>query len=1076
MIPEEGHKFGPYEILGRLGGGAMGVVFRAWDERLHREVALKLLQDEYQMPGMRARFLQEARAASALNHPNICTIFDIGEQEGEPYLVMELLEGQTLKERIAQGALSAEEIALYTREIADALALAHGKGIVHRDIKPANIFLVRKGERSYQAKVLDFGLAKIDLGMQGGRLSRTLDLTVAGATVGTLSYMSPEQARGKPLDSRSDLFSLGVMMYEMATRRVPFQGSTSALVFVQLLGHAPEPVQMWNESIPRSLERVILKLMMKDREQRFQNAGEVVAALERLNLKPMLGWGRKGGEAPVPLVKVMEPVGRAGNGGQRVQRGASSSAAQSTAVEPPMARATVNPALMAAAILEAKAAAESELLLSEREEGGDDSRSSDPLSEEIEIGTERPEDQRAGEDAGEEIASPGTEVIEEYLHREHDEDLERYQGVIRGSGGTWRSPVLKAGLAGVALFAMLGLGHVVRIGRLRPRLLGHGETLLLTDVKDRTSFGGQGEVSGALTEGLELALQGTGAVTVRGGEAFRAGLRQIAQDLNPGNTEAPARAVAQRVGAKAYLYGELTRSGDAYLLSIEVLDTSSNDRLATLDARASDKAELPAILERLALELRMRFGESVRAKGVSGRQSTDNLKALSSYAEGEAARDRGDLQAALEAYRSAVGADSHFVQPHLRMAWIFSGQRAEIAAAQEAQAGNDAASDAAPELKVMAAATRSLLATGNLVQAEKEVEELTHMAGLSSDALVYSARLELAEGHAVEALESARQAYQADPFRAAAYQEAEDAMLELNHYGAALELATEARRMGLSGATQDELLVAYLQGDAAALRRELADAGSPTGRGGELPFRNLYNYAMYLDDTGHTAAGALAWRTAGMAAAQLAGMESVEAAMLAQGALDRAIVGDCEEGMELAGAARPLPKGPKASFHLGVADALCGQLDAAEEIRSELLQRYSENTRVQERYLRSIGAAIALRKRDPQTALQELAQGREDSRDASSGLRSYLDGLAEMEAGEPAIAIPEFQAILDHQGAGLLHGEALARTAAEQMAHASAPTARIGRRKGALTCCTERRKMIRDAGNLRGPATADKQS
>ncbi len=147
MIPEIGQRFGPYEILGKLGGGGMGLVFRAWDERLQREVAVKLLHDDYTMPGMRERFLQEARAASALNHPNICTVFDIGEQDRNPYLVMELLEGETLKERIARGALSADEIVRYGMEIADALAAAHAKGIVHRDIKPANIFLVVDAER-----------------------------------------------------------------------------------------------------------------------------------------------------------------------------------------------------------------------------------------------------------------------------------------------------------------------------------------------------------------------------------------------------------------------------------------------------------------------------------------------------------------------------------------------------------------------------------------------------------------------------------------------------------------------------------------------------------------------------------------------------------------------------------------------------------------------------------------------------------------------------------------------------------------------------------------------------------------
>ena len=311
MIPEAGQRFGPYEILGRLGSGGMGLVFRAWDDRLHRVVAVKLLHDDYKMPGMRERFLQEARAASALNHPNICTIFDIGEQNGDPYLVMEMLEGETLKDRIARGALPAEDIVRYGQEIADALGAAHAKGIVHRDIKPANIFLVQLPSGKSQAKVLDFGLAKIGLSSGGGWGSRTLDLSMTGATVGTLAYMSPEQGRGESLDPRSDLFSLGIVMYEMATRQVPFKGTTSAQVFVQLFNYAPEPVRNWNDSIPRDLEKVIVKLLAKDRRERFQSAGEVQETLARIAIKRNKGgWLGKSSAPTVPLVRAADPVAR----------------------------------------------------------------------------------------------------------------------------------------------------------------------------------------------------------------------------------------------------------------------------------------------------------------------------------------------------------------------------------------------------------------------------------------------------------------------------------------------------------------------------------------------------------------------------------------------------------------------------------------------------------------------------------------------------------------------------------------------------------------------------------------------
>jgi serine/threonine protein kinase len=247
MIPEVGQKLGPYEVLGWLAGGGMAGIFRAWDGRLHREVAIKLVHDGAAMAEMRERFLREARVVSGLNHPNICTIFDIGEQDGELYLVMELLEGETLRERIAAGPLPLEETVRYAREVAEALALAHSRGVVHRDIKPANIFLANKPNGDRQAKLLDFGLAKQDLDSRG----RASGLTKTGATVGTISYMSPEQARGEELDARSDLFSLGVVLYEMATGHPPFKGTTSALVFVQLLSEdAPRSAREWMRRFP----------------------------------------------------------------------------------------------------------------------------------------------------------------------------------------------------------------------------------------------------------------------------------------------------------------------------------------------------------------------------------------------------------------------------------------------------------------------------------------------------------------------------------------------------------------------------------------------------------------------------------------------------------------------------------------------------------------------------------------------------------------------------------------------------------------------------------------------------------
>jgi serine/threonine protein kinase len=324
-------RLGPYQILGRLGRGGMGQVFRAWDGRLHREVAIKLLHGEHRGPGARERFMREARAASALSHANIATVFDIGERDGAPFLVMELLQGESLQQRIARGPLAAEEIVRYAMQVADALAAAHARGIVHRDIKPANIFLVETPDGRHRAKVLDFGLAQFEpararpaqadavrtvwmeepvpiRALATGRPRYSDGVTQEGATVGTAGYMSPEQARGGPLDARADLFSLGVVMYEMATRHPPFPDRPGDPPFESLMERQPEPIRDWNDSLPRGLEKIILRLLEKQPEARLQTAAELSAALARVGIKHASRIERSA--AAVPLVRAEEPLAR----------------------------------------------------------------------------------------------------------------------------------------------------------------------------------------------------------------------------------------------------------------------------------------------------------------------------------------------------------------------------------------------------------------------------------------------------------------------------------------------------------------------------------------------------------------------------------------------------------------------------------------------------------------------------------------------------------------------------------------------------------------------------------------------
>src|ERR1700728_1839393 len=312
-----GQTISHYRILEQLGAGGMGVVYKAHDSRLDRALALKLLPENMaQQPQALERFHREARAASALNHPGICTIYDIGEQDGRAFIAMEFIDGETLRNHIHGKALPGEEVLNFGIQIAEALGAAHAEGIIHRDIKPTNIFITKRGN----AKVLDFGLAKlIPKGIAGGDSDSGREpgesTSIVGIISGTPSYMSPEQVRGDELDARTDIFSLGLVMYEMATGRRAFGGGTGGAIIEAVLTRPPVSVRSINPEIPSSLEAIIDKALCKNRDQRYQSAADILADLRLLKREIESGHiAREESTQPV-LKSTTGPLYSAGNPG-----------------------------------------------------------------------------------------------------------------------------------------------------------------------------------------------------------------------------------------------------------------------------------------------------------------------------------------------------------------------------------------------------------------------------------------------------------------------------------------------------------------------------------------------------------------------------------------------------------------------------------------------------------------------------------------------------------------------------------------------------------------------------------------
>ncbi len=1115
MTPEAGQKFGPYEILGKLGGGGMGLVFRAWDERLHREVAIKLLHDEYTIPGMRDRFLLEARAASALNHPNICTIFDIGEQDGEPYLVMEVLEGITLKQKIAQGALPIEDLVRISEEVSEALAVAHGKGIVHRDVKPANIFLVKKPGGRSQAKVLDFGLAKVSLGSRAGWASRSIEITTAGSTVGTLAYMSPEQARGEPLDARSDLFSLGVVMYEMATRRVPFQGATTALVYVQLLSEPPGSIRHWNDTIPRDLERIIFRLLEKDRAERFQGAVDLHAALRKLSAKGDGSWLKNVPRSTVPLVHAPDPVARANrlkkresgltepgpdplgedsgpdsDGGDMIRpkrfpvresgpresafnadRGSrapdsdpsGSMAAARDIVRPktPEAREdSLRPSAEVAAAGAGTLAHAADLPPSAMPAEPKLRPFGEPLEEPLEKGAGAPDpgtvERAADTDRRESGAlspvppvQPAEASVREggvrtaFIRETSSGERENARGdhpaagaeVADAAPSTSRRRLTYAIAAGLGLLAAGALATMLwmRSGGFTRVVLTPTDTILLTMVQNKT---GDPTLDGAVIEGLEIQLAQS-PLPWRGQEAYRAALRQIeALDHVEAKSISP-RAAAQRMGARAYVHGEIADGGGSYTIRVQVLESSSNDTLASLFETAAGKPEIAHAIDRISVDLRRRLGEDgayLAQHHVSlDAQTSADPAALTAFAEAEDARGSGHLAPAIDLYRKALQISPNFALAGVHLAWLYESQYAEIAAADTARRAKASAAQSGDRVRLLAETTAAALDTQEYTNASISVRRLLADRPWDVAGLVMLARVMRLQGHVTESLLSAEQAYRHEPADADAYREAGRALLGLDRYDDALRLATVATEAGVVS-TPWAAAARYLGGKASLA------AAPRSGSSADLDLAAMADIAMARDNAGALSMGAEAWRATAQASQAGAGLASSGAASLARGALNRALLGRCGPALAMASEARAFPYGRSADFDAGLAQALCGATADAAAALDRIERGSAVHSLAAEFYEPVLRGGMALSAKDALRA-QDALSGVHQMRDEPP-LSIYLLGLAHLAAHHEELAVGDFKGIDNHRGYAFVTGTAVYPIAEIELGRVAAATRR----------------------------------